>query len=225
MLNDRYWKIALLLGFITIFYNIAEGAVSILFGIQDDALSLLGFGIDSFVEVISGIGVVHMVMRIRKSGDSADTPRFERNALRITGSAFYLLAAGLLAGIVLNLIRGAQPVTTLPGAVISGVSLLTMFALIRGKMYIGAKLNSDAIIADARCTLTCIYLSIVLLVSSVLYMFLKVPYIDAGGSLGIAFFAFREGREAFGKAAGKKCGCGHCVTANPDLKQDTPRDT
>jgi divalent metal cation (Fe/Co/Zn/Cd) transporter len=209
MNNDKYWRIALILGFITIFYNIAEGVVSILFGLQDETLTLLGFGIDSFVEVISGIGVVHMVMRIRKNGDGTDTPRFERNALRITGTAFYLLTVGLVAGIVINLIQGAHPATTIPGAIISTISLLTMFALMRGKMVIGAKLNSDAVIADARCTLTCIYLSIVLLVSSLLYEFLKIPYIDAAGSLGIAFFAFREGREALGKAAGKKCGCGH----------------
>ena len=206
---EKLWKYALVLSLITIFYNIAEGIVSLVYGIGDETLALMGFGIDSFVEVISGIGVAHMVLRIRKSPNGADTPRFERNALRITGTVFYLLSIGLIAGIVINIIQGARPVTTVPGIVISLISLVSMYALIRGKMYVGKKLNSDPILADARCTLTCIYLSVILLTASILYELTKIPYIDAVGGLGIAIFSFREGREAFGKAAGKKCACGH----------------
>jgi divalent metal cation (Fe/Co/Zn/Cd) transporter len=210
MNKEKLWKYALILSFVTIVYNIAEGIVSLTFGIGDETLALMGFGIDSFVEVISGIGVAHMIFRIRKSGNDSDTPRFERNALRITGSVFYLLSAGLIAGIVINIVQGSRPATTIPGIIIAVISLASMFALIRGKMYVGKALNSDPILADARCTLTCIYLSVVLLAASILYELTKIPYIDAAGSLAIAFFSFREGREAFEKAAGKKCGCDHC---------------
>jgi divalent metal cation (Fe/Co/Zn/Cd) transporter len=68
------------------------------------------------------------------------------------------------------------------------------------KIKVGKKLCSAALVADAHCTLTCFYLSFVLLASSLLYLLFKIPYSDALGSLGIAWFAFREGREALGKA-------------------------
>jgi divalent metal cation (Fe/Co/Zn/Cd) transporter len=83
-----------------------------------------------------------------------------------------------------------------------------MYFLMKYKLIIGKKLESDAIIADALCTRTCFYLSIILLVSSLLYEFFKIPYIDVAGSLGIAYFAFREGLEAFQKARGSNCSCG-----------------
>ncbi|NPV02927.1 MAG: cation transporter [Brevinematales bacterium] len=208
MNSEKLWKTALILSFITIFYNIAEGIVSLVYGIGDETLSLMGFGIDSFVEVVSGIGVAHMILRIRKSADDTETPRFERNALRLTGSVFYLLSVGLIAGVVISIVQGSRPVTTIPGIVISLISLASMFILMRYKMITGKALKSNPIIADARCTLTCIYLSVVLLTASILYELTKIPYIDAAGSLGIAFFSFREGREAFEKAGGKQCGCG-----------------
>jgi divalent metal cation (Fe/Co/Zn/Cd) transporter len=69
------------------------------------------------------------------------------------------------------------------------------------------RLGNDAIIADANCTKTCVYLSIILLVSSVAYEIFKVGYIDAIGALGIAWYAFWEGRESMEKARGKKCDC------------------
>ena len=198
---------AFLLAVVTIAYNVIEGLVSIYFGISDEALSLLGFGVDSLVEVISGAGILHMVIKLRKNGDDA-SDAFERRALRITGVAFMLLAAGLLAGSILNIIQQGKPVTTIPGVVISLLSILTMYFLMRAKLNIGRKLNSDAIIADAMCTKTCFYLSIVLLASSLLYEIFKISYIDIAGSLGIAYFAVKEGIEAFRKAAGKNtCGC------------------
>ena len=65
--KTRLLKIALWLSIITVLYNIAEGVISVFFGANDDTLALLGFGVDSFVEVISGIGVLHMVLRMQRS--------------------------------------------------------------------------------------------------------------------------------------------------------------
>jgi divalent metal cation (Fe/Co/Zn/Cd) transporter len=202
LLNRAFW-----LAIVTIVYNIVEGIVSIGFGINDETLSLLGFGVDSLVEVISGTGILHMVIKLRRTGDDS-RGLFEQKALKITGSAFMLLTAGLIIGSVLNIISGHTPSTTLPGIIISSISILTMYFLMKYKLIIGKKLESDAIIADALCTRTCFYLSIILLVSSLLYEFFKIPYIDVAGSLGIAYFAFREGLEAFQKARGSNCSCG-----------------
>lgn len=179
------------------------------FGAEDDTLSLLGFGADSFVEVISGVGILHMVWRMKRY-PVASRDRFEKLALRITGIAFFMLTAGLIAGSALSFWQGHQPITTVPGIIISSVSILTMYFLMREKLKVGKKLNSDAIIADANCTRTCFYLSIILLVASGLYELTGIGYVDLLGSLGIAWFSFREGKESFEKAASNNLACTCC---------------
>jgi len=204
--NKKLLRIALILAIITIVYNIAEGLFSVFFGVSDDTLALLGFGVDSFVEVISGIGVLHMVIRMQHS--KADThDKFERQALRITGTAFYLLTIGLIVGSLINVFKGIKPETTIAGIIISSISIVTMYFLMKAKLRIGRKLNSDAIIADANCTKTCFYLSFILLGSSLLFELFGIRWFDIIGSLGIAWFAFAEGREAFEKSKAEKMGC------------------
>ena len=206
-------NVALTLGLVTIGYNIIEGAVSIWFGFNDDTLALLGFGVDSLVEVISGAGIVHAVLRMRKSAvESRD--QFERQALRITGWAFYLLVAGMVIGVLLNLLQGSRPVTTVPGIIVSLVSIATMWWLMSAKMKVGKALHSEAIIADANCTKTCLLLSVVLLAGSVLYELFHIGLVDAAGSVGIAWFAWREGKESLEKARTGKLGC--CCSGSCD---------
>jgi len=202
----KYWQYALWLALFTIFYNLAEGLVSIYFGAQDETLTLFGFGIDSFIEVMSGIGILAMVLRIRQNSDAPRSP-FERTALRITGASFYLLAAGLGATAVYNLFTAHKPTTTLPGFVISLISIAAMWILLLGKRKVGRALNSAPILADANCTLVCIYMSLVLLASSIIYQFTGFGFIDSLGALGLIYFSVNEGREAFEKAAGLEDDC------------------
>jgi len=205
--RTRLYKQALLLAKITVLYNIIEGLVSIGFGIDDETLALFGFGVDSFVEVISGIGIWHMIRRINTLA-SGNPDEFEQTALRITGGAFYLLTIGLILLAGVNLYGGHRPETTFWGIVISLISILTMGALIHYKLKVGRALASDAIIADANCTKTCLYLSFILLAASLGYEITGIGGLDAIGALAIAVFSFREGREAFEKAQGKACSCG-----------------
>ncbi len=202
---------AYVLSLITIFYNVIEGLLSVYYGSTDETLALFGFGIDSFVEVISGIGIAHMVLRMKKA-DISQRDKFERKALKITGISFYILTIGLLAGALLSFMSGKQPVTTLAGVVISSISIATMYFLMTSKKKVGKALNSDAIISDANCTKTCLILSVILLISSLGYQFAHIPYIDTVGSLGIAYYSFSEGKEAFEKAKSEKlsCSCTHC---------------
>jgi divalent metal cation (Fe/Co/Zn/Cd) transporter len=93
------------------------------------------------------------------------------------------------------------------GIIISTVSIATMYILYRQKLKVGTHLNSEPIISDANCTKTCFYLSFILLGSSAIYELFKIPYIDAIGSLGIAWYAFKEGKEAFEKARTKELSC------------------
>lgn len=203
---DNLIKKAFILSLITIFYNIAEGIVSVYFGAGDETLALLGFGVDSFVEVISGIGIAHMILRMRFS-EVQTRDSFEKTALRVTGTAFYLLTAGLVAGSVLNIIHNVKPSTTIPGIIIASVSILTMYWLMSSKLKVGKELKSDAIIADANCTKTCFYLSFILLGASGLYVLFNIAYFDIIGSLGIAYFAFNEGKEAFEKVKSGNLSC------------------
>lgn len=202
---------ALILSVVTIFYNILEGLISILFGFNDETLALLGFGIDSFVEVISGIGILHMILRMKKNSIE-QRDKFESTALNITGYSFYILTIGLVVGAIYNLTAGIKPETTVAGIIISSVSILTMYLLVKLKLEVGNALNSDAIIADANCTKTCFYLSFILLASSLTYEIFKINYLDIAGTLGIAIFAFKEGKESFEKAKSNNlsCSCNHC---------------
>ncbi len=202
-----YWQYALWLAIFTILYNIAEGLVSIFFGISDEALTLFGFGVDSFIEVMSGIGILAMVLRIRQNPDAPRT-QFEVTALRVTGTAFYLLAAGLGATAVYNLFSGHKPETTLPGLIISIISIGMMWLLVAGKRKVGRALNSLPILADANCTLVCIYMSVILLASSLIYELTGFGFVDSIGALGLIYFSVREGRESFEKARGIECSCG-----------------
>jgi divalent metal cation (Fe/Co/Zn/Cd) transporter len=200
------FKRASLLAQITIFYNLIEGMVSVFFGVSDETLSLFGFGIDSFVEVLSGIGIWNMVRRMRHNPE-ADRGPFEKRALRITGTAFYILAAGLVITAGINLYQGHRPETTFWGIVIAAISIFTMWALIYFKVKVGRQLNSDAILEDANCTKACLYLSFTLLLASVGFELTGIGGIDSIGAILIAIFSFREGRESFEKSHGESCHC------------------
>ena len=204
-LKELYRR-ASVLALITIFYNLAEGVVSVWFGAADETISLFGFGLDSFVEVISGIGIWHLIRRLGQ-GDLADRDPFERQALRITGGAFYLLALGLALSAMVSLSRGHRPDTTRWGIIVAIVSIAAMQALMHYKVQVGTALNSPAILADAACTRTCLRLSVVLLAASGGYELTGIGALDAAGSLFIAFLSLREGREAMQKARGLGCSC------------------
>jgi divalent metal cation (Fe/Co/Zn/Cd) transporter len=204
--EQTLYKQAFGLSQFTIIYNIIEGVLSMALGYEDETLTLFGFGVDSFIEVMSGIGIAIMILRIRQNPDSSKSI-FEIRALKITGTAFYLLSLGLLAGIVVNIINHHKPETTLWGVVISVISIAVMIWLMNAKKSIGKKLDSEPIVADANCTKICVYMSLVLLASSLIYEFTGFAYADVIGAAGLVYFSFTEGKEAFEKAKGKECDC------------------
>ena len=206
--NRKYYGLAFGLAIFTIFYNIIEGILSTYLGLEDESLALFGFGADSFIEVLSGIGIAHMIIRIRQNPNSS-RDAFERTALRITGVAFYLLVITLVGSSIYNIWTGHQPLQTFWGVVISTVSIVVMWILVLWKKRVGRRLNSQPIISDANCTLVCVYMSVILLISSGLYELFGLLHIDSIGTLGLAYFAWKEGRECFQKAKGMQCG--HCA--------------
>ena len=207
--EQKLYQQAYRLSLFTIFYNVVEGVVSMLIGYEDSTLTLFGFGVDSFIEVMSGIGIAVMVLRIRQNPESPKSS-FEIKALKVIGTAFYLLSTGLIAGIIYNINHHHKPEATLWGVFISIVSIAVMVWLMNAKMKAGKQLNSAAIIADSNCTKVCVYMSVVLLVSSLIYELSGFMYADAIGALGLIYFSVSEGKEAFEKAKGKECDCEKC---------------
>jgi divalent metal cation (Fe/Co/Zn/Cd) transporter len=197
---QRDYKNALYLSLFTILANLVEGTFSTILGQRDGTLALFGFGLDSFIEVISAVGITVMILRIAREPESP-LSKFEVSALKVTVISFYLLTAGLVITAILNLVTGAKPETAISGLIISLISLSVMIFLYRAKMGVGGRLNSDPIIADANCTKTCIYMSLVLLGSSLIYTLTGFGFIDTIGAVGLAWFSFTEGRESFEKAS------------------------
>jgi len=195
----KLYRLVLFLSLFTVGYNVLEGLVSMYFGYKDETLSLFGFGIDSFIEVISGLGILQMVIRIRKNPENP-VNNSEVTALKITGYSFYVLSFGLLAGGVISVIQHHKPVTTFWGIVIAILSIVVMLWLAHSKFRAGKKLDSAPVIADANCTKVCIYMSIVLLVASLIYELTGFAYADVIGAAGLIWFSVSEGNEAFEKA-------------------------
>ena len=205
-LSTNTYKKAYQLSLFTIFYNIVEGMMSMILGYKDETLTLFGFGVDSFIEVVSGIGIAVMILRIQQYPESSKN-EFEIKALKITGTSFYLLSAGLLVGIILNIITNHKPETTLWGIVISLISIIVMIWLMTAKKSVGKYLHSEPIISDSNCTKVCVYMSVVLLIASLIYEITGFAYADAIGAAGLIYFSISEGKEAFEKAKGINCGC------------------
>jgi len=155
---------------------------------------------------MSGIGILAMVIRIRQHPGTS-RGQFERTALRITGWGFYLLAAGLFITAIYNLFTGHKPTTTVSGTIISLISIASMWALVTGKRKVGHALNSAPILADANCTMVCIYMSVVLLAASLIYQFTGFGFVDTIGALGLIYFSINEGKESFEKAANAEDCC------------------
>jgi len=122
-----------------------------------------------------------------------------------------LLAAGLSATALVNIYQQHRPASSFWGIIVALISIVSMWLLIRAKVRVGAALGSQAILADAACTRACLFLSLVLLAASAGFALTGIGWFDALGTLGIAAFSVKEGREAYGKAHGIACCCsGSC---------------
>lgn len=178
-------------------------------GYADETLTLFGFGVDSFIEVMSGIGIAVMILRIKQNPESSKN-EFEIRALNITGIAFYILSAGLFAGIIVNIITKHKPETTIWGIIISIISIVVMTWLMKAKKSVGMKLGSQPIISDSNCTRICVYMSLVLLGASLIYELTGFAYADIIGTAGLIYFSINEGKEALEKARNKSSNCENC---------------
>jgi len=192
---------ALRLSWFTVAYNVAEGIASLLAGGAAGSVALVGFGLDSFVESLSGLV---MVWRFG-SVDARDGERRERLAIRLVGWTFVVLGTYVLLDSARKLWLGERPEGTMLGIVITVVSLLVMPALYVAKRRTAEGLASRSLAADSRQTLACMGMSAGVLLGLLLDRYLGFWQADPLVGILIALLLFREGREALTK--GTVCSC------------------
>jgi len=187
------------LEYFTVTWNAAEGFVAIGAGALAGSISLVGFGIDSFIEVASG-----SVLLWRMSVDADEQRRAsrERLALRLVGACFLLLAAYVAYESAVDLWARRAPERSLPGIVLACVSLVVMPMLSSAKRKVGRALGSAAMHADAKQTEFCTYLSAILLFGLLLNAFFNVWWADPVAALIMVPIIAKEGVEGL---QGKKC--------------------
>ncbi len=193
-MNDKLYKKALNLEYFTVGYNILEAILSILFGANAGSIALIGFGLDSIVESLSGL---ILIWRLRKHETcSEDEERTSENkAIKFVAVTFFLLGAYVLYESVKKLFFVEIPEPSLPGIIISIFSVIIMPILSFKKRDIGIQINSKALVADSKETLTCAFLSVPLLLGLATNYFFGFWQADPLVGLIVVMFLIREGRE------------------------------
>jgi divalent metal cation (Fe/Co/Zn/Cd) transporter len=181
---------ALRLEYLTIGWNVVEATVALSAGVVAGSIALVGFGLDSVVEVFAA-SVVVWQMR------GAVTRERDRQALRLIAVSFYALAVYVAVNAVRELVGGAETSKSVVGIVMAMLSLVIMQWLARVKRRTGEEMHSHTLVADSSETALCAYLSAILLGGLVLNTTVGWNWADPVAALGIAFLALREGREAW----------------------------
>jgi len=181
-------------------WNAVEGVVAIGAGIVTGSVSLIGFGADSFIEVISAVA---LLWRLREAGPDASAEErgaAEKRALYLVAATFFLLAAYICYEAAGALLSGEGPENSAVGLVLSVVSLLVMPALAYGKQRTGREMGSEALKADAAETWVCSYLSLALLVGVGLNAAFGWWWADPAGALAMLPVILWQGWETLGEA-------------------------
>jgi cation diffusion facilitator family transporter len=187
----------LLLEYLTVGWNIVEGLVAIGAGIASGSVALIAFGVDSFVETISGVVLIWRLDReARGDLDEHEVERVEQRAERLVGMAFLILAAYVTFESLRTLVEGEAPDASPVGIVLTAVSIGVMLWLARAKRRVGEALGSRALIADSKQTRACWYLSAVALAGLALNALFGWWWADPVAALAIAVLLVREGIEA-----------------------------
>jgi divalent metal cation (Fe/Co/Zn/Cd) transporter len=192
------------LEYATIAYNSLEGLVAVAAGVLAGSIALVGFGVDSAIEMASGVA---LLWRLRASLGPAEIDRAEAVTLRIVGASFLALAAYVGYEAVVSLARGEAPEESLVGIALAAASLVIMPLLARAKRGVAREIDSGAMAADAKQTELCAYLSAILLGGLLLNAALGWWWADPFAALVMVPIIAREGVEAL---HGKACSDGAC---------------
>jgi divalent metal cation (Fe/Co/Zn/Cd) transporter len=189
------------LEYFTILWNTLEALLSVGAGITAGSIALVGFGLDSFIEVISGSA---LLWRMKADQDVEQREHAERISLRVVGLCFLALAAYLAIDSVHSLLHKSAPERSRLGIAIGVAALFVMPLLARAKRNVGRAIRSPAMIADSQQTQFCTYLSAILVVGLLLNFFFGWWWSDSVAALGMVPIIANEGIEAI---RGKTCPC------------------
>jgi divalent metal cation (Fe/Co/Zn/Cd) transporter len=174
----------------TITYNVLEAAVALAEGTRVSSSALIGFGLDSVVEISSAAAVAWQF-------SAKDPETREKAALRFIAISFFALAAYVAVDAVLSLLGLGEARPSLIGIVLAAASLIIMPVLSLAQRRAGRELGSLSTVADSKQTLLCTYLSAILLVGLILNMLWGWSWADPIAAIGIAAIAVREGVNAW----------------------------
>lgn len=192
-MDDALRKKALYLEYATVGYNVLEGFFSILAGLVAGSIALIGFGVDSAIESVSG---AVLIWRLTRTGlDEDEGERAERKATRLVAWSFFLLGGYVLFESAKKIYFQEAPEPSLLGMIIAALSIVTMPVLAYLKFMAAQKLNSRALAADSKETLVCALLSVALLIGLGLNYIFGLWWADPAAALVIVAFIFWEGFE------------------------------
>jgi divalent metal cation (Fe/Co/Zn/Cd) transporter len=194
--SEEHYTKALRLEYFTVAYNVAEAAASIVFGSLAGSIALVGFGMDSIVESLSGL---ILIWRLKKhlSSSEEEEEEIERRAERFVAVTFFLLGSYVLFESAKKLVWNEVSDPSVPGIVIALLSMTIMPILARKKYDLGLLIKSRALIADSKETLACSLLSVALLVGLGANYVFGFWQADPIVGLLIVAFLFREGWEGW----------------------------
>jgi divalent metal cation (Fe/Co/Zn/Cd) transporter len=187
------------LEYFTIAYNSLEGLIAVIAGLAAGSIALVGFGVDSLIEVTSA---ATLIWRLHADVDEVRRERVEQIALRVVGVCFLLLAAYVSFDSIKSLIKREAPHESTTGIVLAICSLVVMPLLVRAKRKVARKLKSGALMADSRQTELCTYLSAILLAGLLLNALLGWWWADPIAALVMVPIIVNEG---IGGLRGEAC--------------------
>jgi divalent metal cation (Fe/Co/Zn/Cd) transporter len=194
--RDRWLRIALALIALTAAYNALEAVIALAAGLRAGSIALIGFGLDSVIELAAALAVLYRMEAERRGAARERVEQAERRVRRFVGWTFVLLAGYVTLEAALGLWHREAPRESVLGIVLAAVSLMVMPVLAWGKLRTARALGSRALVAEAKETLACAYLSACLLLGLVLHAVLGWWWADPVAALAMVPWLLHEAREA-----------------------------
>lgn len=192
---NKHYRLGLLLSYFTVGYNIVEGIVSVIIGSITGSVALVGFGLDSFIESLSGSV---MIWRLSKHGKIShqQEEEVEAKAANLVGATFFLLAAYILYEAISRLVEREAPDASLLGIVIAILSLLIMPWLAYAKNKTGKAARIHSLVSDSKQTFVCVLMSVALLVGVAANYLFGIWWLDPIAALFFVVILVKEGYSA-----------------------------
>ena len=205
--RERLHRRGVRLEVFTITWNVVEAVVAVGAGLLAGSVALVGFGVDSGIEVISAVALLWRLLKAGPKASAEETGAAEKRALYLVAATFFLLSAYITYEAAGALLTRQGPDGSTVGLVLAAISLLVMPALAYGKQRTGREMGSEALQADAKETWVCSYLSLALLVGVGLNAAFGWWWADPAGALAMLPVILWQGIETLGEA--REEGDGH----------------